>query len=73
MKIRNLTMSGAVNGQWVTPGDVIEVDDENGARYVRLGYAAEVPEEPREEHAVAPPAAETAAPKRQRGLKGSER
>lgn len=60
MKIRNLAMTGCIHGQWVNPGDVIDIDDENGAQYVRLGYAAEVPDEPREEHAVAPPAAEAA-------------
>lgn len=56
-------MSGQVNGVWVVPGTVLEVDDENGRRYIELGYAEEVKthkraddpgdEQPREERAVA--------------------
>ena len=51
----------------VAVGDVVEVDDDNGARYCWLGYAEKVtkkpdPEpEPVEEHATLPePVAETA-------------
>lgn len=65
MKIRNVCMSGAVNGVWVKSGDVLDVSDEDGARYVEMGYAVEVVEKKAEkpakvEHAVAP-APETAA------------
>lgn len=61
MKIRNRSMSGAVFGVWVKPRDVFEVPDDEGKRYVDLGYAEEVVEKKAEaevksqvEFAVAP-------------------
>lgn len=44
MKIRNRSMSGAVFGVWVAAGDVLEVADDEGRRYVDLGYAEEIVE-----------------------------
>lgn len=61
MRLKNRTLSGAVNGQWLQPGDVFEADEENGARYVALGYATKI--ESKEERAVPPTdKVETATP-----------
>lgn len=46
-------------GGGVKPGDVVEVDDFNGARYCKLGYAEPVAET-REERAVVTPVEERA-------------
>ena len=56
MKIRwKIDVAGTVHGKidGVRVGDVMEVDDENGADYCRLGYAVPVVEL-KEERAVAP-------------------
>lgn len=67
MKIRNRTMSGQVSGVWVVPGDVIDVDADNAARYIKLGYAVPVDDEPVVETATVDEPAETAVPKPRRG------
>lgn len=45
-------MFHGING--VKVGDEVEVDDFNGARYCKLGYATPVVEKPKEEKAVPP-------------------
>lgn len=45
----------------VKAGDVVEVDDQNGARYCHLGYAEPVVDR-KEERAVAPKSEERAKP-----------
>jgi hypothetical protein len=50
----------------VRAGEVVEVDDDNGARYCALGYAEPVAERQRAEHAEVPKGeerAEAPAPK----------
>jgi hypothetical protein len=56
MKIRmKMTVTGTFHGNpaGVRTGDVVEVDDENGQRYIDLGYAEPLRSHPAEEHAVA--------------------
>lgn len=49
----------------VAVGDVVEVDDDNGARYCALGYAEPVAElKKAEEHAVAPKGEERQTPRK---------
>lgn len=75
MRIRmKIPVSGTFHNltDGVRVGDIVEVDDDSGASYVKLGYAEEV-EQPREERAVAPktetatkPTVEPEKPKPQR-------
>lgn len=65
MKIRmKRDVEGAFHGlPGVKFGDVVEVDDANGARYCALGYAEPVVDR-KEERAVAPEGEERAEPKK---------
>lgn len=58
-----IAVSGTFHGlpDGVQPGDIVDIEDNEGARYCRLHYAEPVVDK-KEERAVAPKGEERAAP-----------